>query len=67
MYPLTDLQRRWEQFGFVRVHRQYLANLNNAIELRPELGGTAVLVFGGGQTIPVARRHVAELGRRLSV
>ena len=64
---LTDLQRRWEQFGFVRVHRQYLANLNNAVELRPELGGTAVLVFKDGQTIPVARRHVAELGRRLSV
>jgi DNA-binding LytR/AlgR family response regulator len=64
---LTDLQQRWEPFGFVRVHRQYLANLNNAIELRPEFGGAAVLVFKGGQTVPIARRHVAELSRRLSV
>jgi DNA-binding LytR/AlgR family response regulator len=64
---LTDVQRRWEPFGFVRVHRQYLANLNKAVELRPQLGGTAELVFAGGQTIPVARRHVAELGRRLAV
>src|SRR5438067_3919596 len=64
---LTDLQRRWEPYGFVRVHRQYLANLNNAIELRPEFGGTAALAFKGGQTVPVARRHVAELSRRLSV
>ena len=38
-----------------------------AVELRPLLGGTAELAFGDGQTIPIARRHVAELGRRLGV
>jgi DNA-binding LytR/AlgR family response regulator len=64
---LTDVQRRWEQFGFVRVHRQYVANLNKAVELRPLFGGTAELVFSDGRTIPVARRNVAELGRRLRV
>lgn len=64
---LTDIEHRWEPFGFVRVHRQYVANLRNAVELRPLLGGTAELVFANGQAIPVARRHTAELGRRLSV
>ena len=64
---LTDLEHRWEPFGFVRVHRQYLANLGQANELQPQLGGTALLGFGDGHTIPVARRHVAELSRRLSV
>jgi DNA-binding LytR/AlgR family response regulator len=64
---LTEIQRRWEPFGFVRVHRQFLANLNKAVELRPELGGSAVLVFADDQTIPVARRHVTDLSRRLSV
>ena len=64
---LTEVERRWEPFGFVRVHRQYLANLNKAVELRPQLGGTAELVFSAGQTVPVARRHVAELSRRLAV
>ena len=64
---LTDIQRRWEPFGFVRVHRQYVANLNKAVELRPQFGGTAELAFADGQTIPVARRHVAELGQRLAV
>lgn len=64
---LTDLERRWEPHGFVRVHRQYVANLNKAVELRPQFGGTAELAFADGQTIPVARRHVAELGRRLRV
>jgi len=64
---LNDVEHRWEPFGFVRVHRQYLANLSRATELRAQLGGTAELVFPGGQTVPVARRHVAELSRRLSV
>jgi DNA-binding LytR/AlgR family response regulator len=64
---LADIERRWEPHGFVRVHRQYVANLRNAVELAPMLGGTAELTFADGQTIPVARRHTAELGRRLSV
>ena len=64
---LADIERRWAPVGFVRVHRQYVANLRNAVELAPVLGGTAELTFSDGQTIPVARRHTAELGRRLSV
>jgi DNA-binding LytR/AlgR family response regulator len=64
---LAEIERRWEPLGFVRVHRQYVANLRNAVELRPQLGGTAELTFADGQTVPVARRHTAELGRRLSV
>jgi DNA-binding LytR/AlgR family response regulator len=64
---LNEIERRWEPFGFVRVHRQYIANLHRAVELRPLLGGTAELAFADGQTIPIARRHAAELGRRLGV
>jgi len=64
---LTELERRWAPFGFVRVHRQYVANLHRAVELHPLLGGTAELAFAGGQRIPVARRHLSELGRRLRV
>jgi two-component system response regulator LytT len=64
---LAEIERRWEPLGFVRVHRQYVANLRNAVELAPMLGGTAELTFADGQTVPVARRHTAELGRRLSV
>jgi DNA-binding LytR/AlgR family response regulator len=64
---LTELEHRWAQHGFVRVHRQYLANLHKAVELQPQLGGTALLSFGRDLTVPVARRHVAELGRLLAV
>jgi DNA-binding LytR/AlgR family response regulator len=51
----------------LRVHRGYVANLGRAVELRPLLGGTAELVLPGEETVPVARRHVSELRRRLSV
>ena len=64
---LAEIERRWEPFGFIRVHRQYVANLRLAVELRPLLGGTAELAFADGQAVPVARRHAADLGRRLSV
>ena len=64
---LSEIERRWEPYGFVRVHRQYVANLRMATELRPLIGGGAELTFTDGQTIPVARRHTADLGRRLSV
>ena len=64
---VRNLEERWSAHGFVRVHRQYVANLHRAVELRPQLRGTAELVFGDGQTIPIARRQVNELSRRLGV
>jgi DNA-binding LytR/AlgR family response regulator len=64
---LNEIERRWEPYDFVRVHRQYVANLSRAVELRPLLGGTAELAFADAQVIPVARRHVADLSRRLGL
>jgi DNA-binding LytR/AlgR family response regulator len=64
---LSEVERRWAPYGFVRVHRQFVANLHQAVELRPQVGGTAELTFPDGTTVPVARRHVAELARRLGV
>jgi DNA-binding LytR/AlgR family response regulator len=52
---LVEVEHRWEPFGFVRVHRQYVANLTRAVEVRPRLGGTAELAFADGQAIPIAR------------
>lgn len=62
---LVEIARRWEPFGFVRVHRQYVVNLRRATEIRPQLNGTATLIFPGDREVPVARREVAELRRRL--
>jgi two-component system, LytTR family, response regulator len=62
---LGEIERRWEAHGFHRVHRQYVVNLGRAVELRPRLNGTAVLVVADGVELPIARREVAELRRRL--
>jgi DNA-binding LytR/AlgR family response regulator len=62
---LSEIARRWEPLGFVRVHRQYVVNLRRASEIRPHLNGTASLIFPGGGEVPVSRREVADLRRRL--
>ena len=65
--PISDLEVRWAHHGFARVHRGYLANLRRATEVRPMLNGTAVLVMVDGSEVPVARRQIPGLRRRLSV
>jgi DNA-binding LytR/AlgR family response regulator len=63
--PLSQLEKDWGPAGFARVHRAYLVNLKHAVELRAQLNGTAVLVMRDETEIPVARRNVAALRRRL--
>lgn len=62
---LSAIEQRWGAFGFVRVHRSYVANLRRATEIRPEFGGAMTIVMADGSTVPVARRQVADLRRRL--
>ena len=64
---MADLEARWSRHGFARVHRGHLANLRRAVEVRPRGNGTAVLVMADGAEVPIARRQVAELRRRLAV
>jgi len=62
---LSDIEQRWAPHGFVRVHRSYVANLRRAVEIRPKLGGAVTIVMADGSEVPVARRQVADLRRRL--
>jgi len=64
---LSDLEDRWAGHGFVRVHRGFVVNLRRAVEVRPRLNGTAVLVMADGAEVPIARRQVGELRRKLGV
>jgi DNA-binding LytR/AlgR family response regulator len=64
---LTDLEERWQGHGFARVHRGFVVNLRRAVEVRPRLNGTAVLVMADGAEVPIARRQVGELRRKLGV
>jgi DNA-binding LytR/AlgR family response regulator len=62
---LGEIEHRWKPHGFHRVHRAYLVNLRHAVEVRPDHGGAASIVLDDGTVIPVARRQVADLRRRL--
>jgi DNA-binding LytR/AlgR family response regulator len=64
---LSDLEERWAAAGFVRVHRGFVVNLRRAVEVRPRLNGTAMLVMADGAEVPIARRQVGELRRKLGV
>ena len=64
---LSDLEERWAAHGFVRVHRGFVVNLRRAVEVRPRLNGTAVLVMADGDEVPIARRQVGDLRRKLGV
>lgn len=64
---LAAVEQRWQAHGFQRVHRGYVANLRKAVEVRPTLNGTATIVFANGTEIPVARRQIGELRRRLGM
>jgi DNA-binding LytR/AlgR family response regulator len=62
---LADLEERWTAHGFVRVHRAYVINLRRAVEVRPQVNGTAIVLMRDGAELPIARRQVGELRRRL--
>jgi len=63
--PLASFEHRFTEDGFLRVHRQYLANLARASELRLFANGTAAIRFENGHEIPVSRRLVPAMRRRL--
>lgn len=63
---LADLERNWAQHGFVRVHRQFVVNLRQATAVRRHPTGVSIVSFPDGSEVPIARRHVTELRRRLS-
>jgi DNA-binding LytR/AlgR family response regulator len=64
---LTEIATRWASHGFVRVHRGFVVNLRRAVEVEPHLNGTAVLVLADGSRVPIARRNVADMRRRLAL
>jgi DNA-binding LytR/AlgR family response regulator len=62
---MMNLERRWSDHDFVRVHRRFLVNLRQAVAVSWSPSGTAFVAFSNGSKVPVARRHVPDLRRRL--
>jgi DNA-binding LytR/AlgR family response regulator len=65
--PLSVLEDRWRDAGFVRIHRSFLVALPLVTELRLSGSGYVVRVGTGTDCaeLPVSRRHTRELKDRL--
>lgn len=63
--PLAQLEERWEQAGFVRIHRSFLVALSLITELRMGQGGYQVVIGNEEKVLPVSRRHTRELKDKL--
>jgi DNA-binding LytR/AlgR family response regulator len=57
--PLSALEQRWADAGFVRVHRSILVSLAHVDEVR--LSGARPTVVVAGTELPVSRRHVPDV------
>ncbi|MPZ53410.1 MAG: response regulator [Acidimicrobiia bacterium] len=67
--PLSWLSERWEDHGFVRVHRSYLVNLRHVSEISPFFNGTLQIRVKDqeGTSLPVSRRRARHLRDRLGI
>lgn len=65
--PLSQLEDRWSDAGFVRIHRSYLVSLPLVSELRMSASGYVVVIGSGAEAteLPVSRRHTRALKDRL--
>nr|WP_307817928.1 LytTR family DNA-binding domain-containing protein [Nocardia acididurans] len=67
--PISALETRWQEAGFVRIHRSYLVALRMVTGLRAVGTGTVVCLRAEGSSpaieLPVARRQVRDLKQRL--
>ncbi|MBJ8348387.1 LytTR family DNA-binding domain-containing protein [Antrihabitans sp. YC2-6] len=67
--PLSTLESRWSDAGFLRVHRSYLVAVAAVSGIRTVGTGLVVSVRANGKSpaieLPVSRRHTRELKDRL--
>lgn len=61
--PLADLEQRWADSGFLRIHRSYLVCMRYVTALK--LGATKPTVSVSNAELPVSRRHLPILRDRL--
>lgn len=61
--PLADLEQRWADSGFLRIHRSYLVCMQFVTALK--LGSAKPTVSVAAADLPVSRRHLPTLRERL--
>ncbi|HEY4020269.1 MAG TPA: LytTR family DNA-binding domain-containing protein [Pseudonocardiaceae bacterium] len=63
--PLAQLEERWTEAGFVRIHRSFLVAVGLITELRMGPSGYTVIIGDNERELPVSRRHTRQLKDRL--
>jgi DNA-binding LytR/AlgR family response regulator len=63
--PLAQLEERWGDAGFVRIHRSFLVALTLITELKMGASGYTVVIGDNEKELPVSRRHTRQLKDRL--
>ncbi|GAA4656303.1 LytR/AlgR family response regulator transcription factor [Arthrobacter cryoconiti] len=61
--PLADLEQRWQDSGFLRIHRSYLVCMAFVTALK--LSASRPTVSVSNADLPVSRRHLPALRERL--
>lgn len=61
--PISSLEERWRDTGFIRIHRSLLVSLRHVEEIREDDGRVAVIV--DGRELQVSRRHTPALREQL--
>ncbi|MBO0804575.1 MAG: LytTR family transcriptional regulator DNA-binding domain-containing protein, partial [Nocardiopsaceae bacterium] len=66
---LDHLERQLAGRGFLRIHRRFLVNLGRVREIEQGFKGTLFVTTDthAHETVPVARRHAAQLRRALGM
>jgi two-component system, LytTR family, response regulator LytT len=66
--PLKDLESRLQSFGFFRIHKSYLVNLEYVTRMTPWFNGAFQLqVEGREEMLSVSRNYVKNLRMRLEI
>ena len=63
--PLSTLEERWADAGFVRIHRSTLVSLRHVAELRQGKGKVSLVLAPDGTELGVARRHARDVRERV--
>lgn len=61
--PLSDLEQKWADAGFIRIHRSYLIALKHVQHLKLAATGPSVAVAGA--ELPISRRHLPSVRDKL--
>jgi DNA-binding LytR/AlgR family response regulator len=60
--PISHVEEKWSDHGFVRIHRGYLVPVKEITEFAVIAGNHTVTV--AGRALPVSRRHAREVRER---